>query len=171
MIYQKLLQLLFVLGIGIVVLSLMGTAVLANSGTNIELWVQDIGWSEGNLVSPVQDGSVSIEILLDTLPPVIEEGDPITFVSACGFHSDEDIALGIGVENGGADGLIICKLLNEDGNAIAEGSIPLTLSEMNPNLAYEASEVLIININQPISDDATLFDNFFDAKIIVEAPL
>jgi len=145
----------------------MGTAVLANTGTNIELWVQDIGWGEGDLESPVQDGSVSLEILLDTIPPVNEEDDPITFVDACGFHSDEDIVLGKGF----SDGLIICKLLNEDGNAIAEGDIPLTVSEVDDTVAYSASETLIININQPISADATHFDNFFDAKIILEAPL
>ena len=60
--------------------------------------------------------------------------------------------------------MIICKLLNEDGNAIAEGDIPLTVSEVDDTVAYSASETLIININQPISDDATHFDNFFDGK-------
>ena len=161
MIHSEILQILFVVGIGIVVLSLMGTAVLANTGTNIELWVQDMGWAEGDLVSPVQN--VSIEILLDTIP-----GEPpITFVSGCLFTSTEDIPLGTGK----SDGLIICKLLNIDGNAIAEGSIPLTISAVDDTVAYKANEELTIIINQPISAVATHFDNFYDATIIVEGPL
>ena len=128
---------------------------------NIDLWVQAIGWGEGDLETPIDNAKV--EIFLDTIP-----GDPpITFVSACGFSSTEDIPLG----QGKADGLIICKLLNEDGNAIAEGSIPLTVSAVNPNVAYDKSETLRIDINQPISLDATHIDQFFDAMIIVEAPL
>ena len=137
--------------------------MLANTGTDIDMWVQSIGWGEGDFVSPVQDGNASIEILLDTIPGT----PPITFISACTFSSIEDIPLG----QGKADGLIICKLLNEDGNAIAEGSIPLTVSAVNPNVAYDKSETLIIDINQPISEDATHIDQFFDAMIIVEAPL
>ena len=145
----------------------MGTAVLANTGANIDLWVQAIGLAEGDINSPVQPGNASIEILLDTIPPINEEEDPITFVSGCGFHSDEDIPLGTGV----SDGLIICKLLNQDGNPIAEGDSLLTVSQSNPNLAYEASETVVININQPINIDSTYFDNFYDAKIIIQAPL
>jgi len=137
--------------------------MLANTGTDIDMWVQSIGWGEGDFVSPVQDGNASIEILLDTIP-----GDPpITFVSACAFSSTEDIPLG----QGKADGLIICKLLNKDGNAIAEGSIPLTVSAVNPNVAYDKSETLIIDITQTISADSTHINNFFDAMIVIEAPL
>ena len=154
-------QILYVLGLGIVVLSLMGTSLLASSGNNIELWAQPIGWGEGDLESPIDNAKV--EILLDIL-----EGDPpITFVSACDFSSTEDIPKG----QGKAEGVIICKILNEDGNAIAEGSIPLTVSEVNSNVAYDKSETLRIDINQPISEDATHIDRFFDAMIIVEAPL
>jgi len=162
---DNLMQMLYLLGLGIVGLSLMGTGMLANTGGNIDLWVQAIGWGEGDLESPVDNAKV--EILLDTIPPENEGDDPITFVSACGFSSTEDIPLG----QGKSDGLIICKLLNEDGNAIAEGSIPLTVSAVNPNVAYDKSETLIIDINQPISLDATHIDQFFDAMIIVEAPL
>ncbi len=158
-------QILYVLGLGIVVLSLMGTGMLANTGGNIDLWVQAIGWGEGDLETPIDNAKV--EILLDTIPPENEVDDPITFVSACGFHSDENIPLGEGF----SDGLIICKILNEDGNAIAEGDIPLTVSVVDPNFAYTASETLIIDINQPISEDATHFDRFFDMRIILEAPL
>ena len=139
--------------------------MLANTGGNINLWVQAIGWGEGNLESPIDNAIV--EILLDTIPPANEVDDPITFVSACGFHSDENIPLGEGF----SDGLIICKILNEDGNAIAECDIPLTVSVVDPNFAYTASETLIIDINQPISEDATHIDRFFDMRIILEAPL
>ena len=68
-------QILYVLGLGIVVLSLMGTGMLANTGGNIDLWVQAIGWGEGDLERP--DGNVKVEILLDTIPPENEGDDPI----------------------------------------------------------------------------------------------
>ena len=157
-------QILYLLGLGIVVLSLMGTGMLANTGGNINLWVQAIGWGEGDLESPIDNAKV--EILLDTIPPENEVDDPITFVSACGFHSDENILLGEGF----SDGLIICKILNEDGNAIAEGEMILTEID-ETGLVYEGSETLIIDINQPISEDATHIDRFFDMRIILEAPL
>jgi len=137
--------------------------MLANTGGNIDLWVQAIGWGEGDFVSPVQDGNASIEILLDTIPVT----PPITFISACAFSSTEDIPLG----QGKADGLIICKLLNKDGNAIAEGFLPLTVSAVNPNVAYDKSETLIIDITQTINADSTHIVNFFDAMIVIEAPL
>jgi len=137
--------------------------MLANTGTDIDMWVQSIGWGEGDFVSPVQDGNASIEILLDT----IQGTPPITFVSACAFSSTEDIPLG----QGKADGLIICKLLNKDGNAIAEGFLPLTVSAVNPNVAYDKSETLIIDITQTINADSTHIVNFFDAMIVIEAPL
>ncbi len=137
--------------------------MLANNGANIDLWIQATGFGEGDLESPVLDGNASIEILLETIP-----GDPpITFISACIFSSTEDIPLG----EGKADGLIICKLLNIDGNAIAEGFLPLTVSAVNPNVAYDKSETLIIDITQTISADSTHIDNFFDAMLIIEAPL
>jgi len=157
-------QILYVLGLGIVVLSLIGTGMLANTGGNINLWVQAIGWGEGDLESPIDNAIV--EILLDTIPPENEVDDPITFVSACGFHSDENIPLGKGI----SDGLIICKILNEDGNAIAEGEMILTEID-ETGLVYEGSETLIIDINQPITEDATHIDRFFDMKLIVEGPL
>jgi len=158
------LQILYLLGLGIVVLSLMGTGMLANTGGNINLWVQAIGWGEGDLETPVDNAKV--EILLDTIPPENEGDDPITFVSACGFHSDENIPLGKGI----SDGLIICKILNEDGNAIAEGEMILTEID-ETGLVYKGSETLIIDINQPITEDATHIDRFFDMKLIVEGPL
>ncbi|MEX0656422.1 MAG: hypothetical protein WD154_02615, partial [Nitrosopumilaceae archaeon] len=87
---------------------------------------------------------------------------PVTIVTACAFHSDEDILPGT-ERSDGSDGKLICKLLNEDGNAIAEGDI--TFSQ------YAASEILEIPINQPIFLGATNFDNVFDAMVIVQGPL
>ncbi len=141
----------------VILLSLTGTAILGEPWNNIGLVVQAIGWGEKNLESPLIDAS--IELMLDTVPGENPEAPPITIVAACGFRSDENIPKGTGIANG----TIICKLLNEDGNAIAEGDVTIT--------SYTAGDLVIIDINQPIFIGANHFVNVFNATVIVEAPL
>ena len=135
----------------------MGTGFLGEPVNNIKLWVQALGVGEGDLETPIT--TATVDLLLDVVPNENPEAPPVTIVTACAFHSDEDILLG----TGRSDGKLICKLLNEDGNAIAEGDIPFT--------EYTASDTLEIPINQPIFIGATNFDNVFDAMIIVQGPL
>ena len=152
-------QLIIVFGLAVVILGIVGTGLLAQP-TNIKLWVQALGFGEADLVSPIDDAS--IELMLDTAPSVDPEGNPITItiVTACGFRSQDIIPLGDGI----AEGKIICKLLNEAGNAIAEGDIPF--SSYDP-----ADTLLIINITQPAFIGATNFENVFNATIIIQGPL
>jgi len=139
-------------------LGIVGTGLLAQP-TNIKLWVQAIGFGEADLVSPIDDAS--IELMLDTVPSEIPLADPITIVTACAFHSNDIIpAVPPPVKS---EGKVICKLLNEDGNAIAEGSMPLS--------SYDPAETLIIRIDQPAFLGATNFGNVDDAMVIIEGPL
>jgi hypothetical protein len=135
----------------------MGTGFLGEPVNKINLWVQELGFGEGNLESPIT--TASVDLLLDSVLAEDPEADPITIVSKCAFSSEEDIDIGTGK----SDGKLICKLLNADGNAIAEGDI--TFSQ------YTAGDIIEIPITQPIFIGATNFDNVFDAMVIVQGPL
>ena len=139
-----------------VVLGIVGTGLLAQP-TNINLFVQALGIGEADLVSPIDNAS--IELMLDTAPSEDPQDPPITIVSACAFHSDENIEIGTGK----SEGKLVCKLLNADGNAIAEGDIPFS--------QYTASDTLTIPINQPAFIGATNFALVDDAMIIIQGPL
>ena len=152
-----LLQLIIVLALLVIVGGLLGTGFLGEPVNNIDLWVQALGFGEGDIETPIT--AATVDLLLDAVPSQDPQMPPVTIVSACAFHSDEDINLGTGK----SDGKLICKLLNKDGNAIAEGDI--TFSQ------YTASDTLTIPINQPIFIGATNFDNVFDAMVIVQGPL
>lgn len=140
-----------------VILGIVGTGLLAQP-TKINLFVQALGFGEANLVSPIDDAS--IELMLDTVPSGNPDKPLITIVTACGFSSQDIIPLGTGI----SDGKIVCKLLNEAGNAIAEGDI--TFSSYDP-----AVNMTIVPINQPAFLGATNFDNVFNATIIIQGPL
>ena len=149
-------QLIIVLALLVVVAGIMGTGFLGVPVNKIDLWVQTLGFGEGDLESPIT--AASIDLLLNATSET-PQAPPVTIVSACAFHSDENIDIGTGK----SEGKLICKLLNADGNAIAEGDITF--------LSYTASDILTIPINQPIFIGATNFDNVFDAMIIVQGPL
>ena len=139
-------------------LGMVGTGFLTQPQNNINLFVQALGFGEADLVSPIDDAS--IELMLDTAPSENPEAPPVTVVTACGFRSQDIIPLA----TGRAEGKIVCKLLNEDGNAIAEGDIPLS--------SYDPADTLVIvPINQPAFLGATNFDNVFDAMVIIQGPL
>ena len=153
------LQLIVVLLLVGIIAGITGTGFLADPMNKIDLWVQEIGFGEGNLESPVTNAAV--DLLLDVVPSEDPEAPPVTIVTACAFHSTDSINLGTGK----SDGKLICKLLNADGNAIAEGDVPF--SSYDP----ATDPPIIIQINQPIFIGATNFDNVFDAMVIIQGPL
>jgi len=152
------LQLLIVLGLGALFLGLMGTAYLGEQNGEIDLLVQALGWGEKNIEVPITDAEV--EIRLNTIPGDSPEAPSQTIVEACVFHSDERIDE---VEKSLSDGRLICKILNEDGNAILEGSMTFT--------SYTPSSTVVIDMNQPVFEDAILFENGFDLRLIVQGPI
>ena len=139
-------------------LGALGTAYLEEQTGEIDLLVQALGWGEKTIEEPITNGKV--EIRLDTIPGDTEEDPPQTIVKACGFQSDDPIDA---VENSLSDGRIICKVLNVDGNAILEGSTTFR--------SYNASETVVIDLNQPIFEDAILFENAFNMTVIVQGPI
>lgn len=135
----------------------MGTGFLGVPVNKIDLWVQALGFGEGDLESPIT--TATVDLLLDLVPAEDPQMPPVTIVSACAFRSGENIK--IGTEK--SEGKLVCKLLNSEGNAIAEGDITF--------LSYTAGDILTIPINQPIFIGATNFKNVYDAMIIVQGPL
>ena len=151
-------QILIVLGLGALFLGLMGTAYLGEQNGEIDLLVQALGWGEKTIEVPITDAEV--EIRLNTIPGDSPESPSQTIVEACVFHSDERIDE---VEKSLSDGRLICKILNEDGNAILEGSMTFT--------SYTPSSTVVIDMNQPVFEDANLFENGFDLRLIVQGPI
>jgi len=111
--FKKALQRIIVIALAVVIVSLIGTGVLAEPWNEFDLFVQQFGWAEENLVSPVSNPSIDVRLIQVPNPP----GDPINLISACIFHSSADIPAGTGLAQGSA----ICKLLDDQGLAIAEG--------------------------------------------------
>jgi len=166
-------QPIVLLGVAVAAVALVGTGFLNNNSWNeFELWVQQLGWGEDMLTSPISHAFVDLEIK----KLVNDNGTPISdcpddedreaceanarmddyydnVIHECSFHADKDIpappASGQGTEvlvlN---EGVIICKMLNEDGNAIAEGRI--TIVDID---GYTSSDKEFIPISQCILPD------------------
>ena len=152
---KKVLQRIIVLAIVVVIISLMGTGVLAEPWNEFDLFVQDFGWGEETLVSTVSNPNVEIRLIQVPNPP----SDPINLISACIFHSAEDIPAG----NGLAQGSAICKLLDDQGLAIAEGRIFFK--------SYTASDDLQVFISQMVFPGSNNNELIFDIKLIIQKPI
>jgi len=156
--FNNILQSIVLLGVGVIVLGLFGTAYLDEHINEINILVQALGWGEKIIEVPIT--TADVEIMLDTIPGANPQDPPQTIVKGCGFHSEESIDA---VVDSLSDGRIICKLLNNEGNAILEGSTTFT--------SYASSSTIVIDMNQPITEDAILFVNGLDMRIIVQAPI
>lgn len=177
-------QPIILLGVAVAAAALVGTGFLNNDSWNeFELWVQQLGWGEDMLNSPISHAFVDLEVkkivndagtdpavecagLDDTTTPTLAEctalnlGDDYfdNVIQSCSFHADKDIpapptpvaalpgvpGLDVQVFN---EGVIICKMLNEDGNAIAEGKV--TIVDID---GYTSSDKKFVPIQQCITD-------------------
>ena len=188
-------QPIIVIGAAVVAVALVGTGFLGEPWNNIELWVQELGWGEENLQAPISHAYIDLE-----LKKVINEnGTPMSdcdpeptpeciaeqraddyfnnIIKACSFHSDQSLAPA-DPELNIAPALIICKLTNEEGLAIAEGKVILdgdgddTCDQRDPpRNGYEASDPLRIDICQTAYDFSNEVQEVHDIKIIVENAL
>jgi len=200
-------QPIVLLGVAVAAVALVSTGFLNDnmSWNEFELWVQQLGWGEDRLTSPISMAHVDLEIKkivndagtdpADCDEQTQEEQDECikaanwddyfdNVIQSCSFHGDKDINLPpaststneVTVLN---DGIIICKMLNEDGNAIAEGK--RTIVEMG---GYTASDKEIIHINQCITENGLVSVPFPDpancldvqtpihfVKLVVEDPI
>jgi len=152
---KKALQRIIVLALAVVIVSLMGTGVLAEPWNEFDLWVQQFGWAEENLVSPVSNPDVEVRLIQVPNPP----GDPINLISACIFHSAVDIPAGTGLAQGSA----ICKLLDDQGLAIAEGRSFFQ--------SYTASDDLQVFISQMIFPGSNNNELIFDIQFVIQKPI
>ncbi len=192
-------QPIIILGAAVVGVALLGTGFLGEPWNNIELWVQELGWGERNLESPISHAYIDLELKKE----INENGTPVdicnnitdpiakakciaearaddyfnNIIRACSFHSDDsldplDPTLGI------APALIICKLTNEEGLAIAEGKIILdgigdeTCPQRDPPMnGYDGSDTIRIDMCQFAFDFSNEVQEVHDIKIIVENAL
>ena len=133
----------------------MGTGVLAEPWNEFDLFVQDFGWAEENLVSPVSSPSVEVRLIQVPNPP----GDPDNFIESCVFTSTIDIPAGTGLSQGSA----ICKLVNDQGQAIAEGRIFF--------LSYTANDDLIVPIGSFVFPGSNNNELIFDIQFVIQKPI
>jgi len=150
--------------LGIVIVSFTGIGVTqADSWNNFDVWVQQYGWTEADIVPPVSN--FSIELIQETAPndndtPTNPADDfDETFVKGCIFSSTENMPEGTGL----SPGKVICKLLNENGDAIAEGREFF--------FSYTANDPINILSFDRISVESLKLDNIFDVTAVVEAPI
>jgi len=172
-------QPIIILGAVVVAAALIGTGFLGQGG-NIQLFLQQLGWGEADLVAPISHAFIDLELKKvpnDNGTPQDRSDDYFNnLISACSFHSDDDIrAPDPRTELN--SGVIICKLTNEDDKAIAEGRILLN-GQQDPEcpqpettLGYESSDKLIIEICQTAFPESNEVQNIHDVKIVVEGAL
>ena len=152
---KKVLQRIIVLALAVVIVSLMGTGVLAEPWNEFDLFVQQFGWGEENLVSPVSNPTVEVRINQIPNPP----GDPINLITACVFKSAQDLPEASGLSRGSA----ICKLIDDQGLAIAEGRLSFK--------SYTANEDLIVIITDLVFPGSNNNELIFDIKFIIQKPI
>lgn len=150
--------------LGIVIVSFTGIGVqqVQSAGT-FDVWVQQYGWAEEDIVPPVSN--FSVELILEKANN--DNGTPLnptddffeTFVKGCIFSSTENMPEGTGL----SPGKVICKLLNADGDAIAEGREFF--------FSYTANDPINIMSLDRISPESIKLANVFDVTAVVEAPI
>jgi len=180
-------QPIIILGAAVVGVALLGTGFLGEPWNNIELWVQELGWGERNLEAPISHAYIDLELKKEINDgPDGERGTNDDYfnniIRACSFHSDDSLDE-VDAELGIAPALIICKLTNEEGLAIAEGRVILNGVQPNPEdpdaciqrdtvlNGYEGSTTIRIDICQTAFDFSNEVQEVHDIKIIVENAL
>ncbi len=183
-------QPIILLGVAVAAVALVGTGFLnSDSWNQFELWVQQLGWGENMLMSPISHAFVDLEvkkILNDNDTPQNPADDYFdNVIQSCSFHADKDIeappapvaagpttpGLAVTVIN---EGVIICKMLNDQQQAIAEGKVSIVDIE-----GYTSSEKEYVPIVQCITETGLVEDaNCLDVqtpihyvKLVVENAL
>ena len=175
------------IGAAAAALALIGTGFLNdNPFGNIALWVQELGWGEQDLAPPITHAYIDLELKKVRNPGtdgIADTADDYfnNLIHACSFHSDQDIE---GEDNDPrtetlADALIICKLTDENNNAISEGKLVLNGEEAPedcpqqsaPLDRYDASDKILIEMCQFAFPNSNEVQEVHDVKIIVEGVL
>ena len=159
-------QPIILLGVAAVAVTLIGTGFLAEPWNQFDLWVQQFGWGEADIDSPISQAAVDLNIkkvLNDNGTPSDVTDDYFdNIISHCSFHSGDSIAAA--EDHNISPGKIICKLTDDRDLAIAEGHIEID--------SYIGSDHLFIKIDMlafPGANDVTA--PIHDVKLVVEAPI
>ena len=193
-------QPIIILGAAVVGVALLGTGFLGEPWNNIELWVQELGWGERNLEAPISHAYIDLELkkeinengtpraVCDSITDPVEKAKCVAdaksddyfnnVIKACSFHSDDSLDE-LDPKLGLSPALIICKLTNEEGLAIAEGK--QILNGNNELLecpqrdevqnGYDGSSTIRIDLCQFAYDFSNEVQDVHDIKIIVENAL
>jgi len=172
-------QPIVLLGVAVAAVALVSTGFL-NEGEDtmwneFRVWLQQLGWGEAPLTSPISHAFVDLEVKKivndndtdadDCEEQTKEETDACraeafaddffdNVIQSCSFHADKNIpAPPADAQQVLNDGIIICKMLNEDGNAIAEGK--RTIVSLGTD-GYLASTKILIPIEQCITDEGVV---------------
>jgi len=194
-------QPIIILGAAVVGVALLGTGFLGEPWNNIELWVQELGWGEENLLTPIshayidlelkkeindngttEQKCIDLELSEEAEAQCIKDADEDDFfnniIKACSFHSDDSLDEAAQDPFNLSPALIICKLTNEEGLAIAEGKIILdgigdeTCPQRDPPMnGYVGSDSIRIDMCQFAFDFSNEVQEVHDIKIIVENAL
>ena len=172
-------QPIILLGVAVAAVALVGTGFLATPWNQFELFVQQLGWGEAALDSPVSNASVDLEIkkILNDAGTPSDTSDDFydNVISDCSFHSATTIPPATG--SGARDGVIICKILNEELQAFAEGHIPIPAAT---GYIGSTTPALLIPIDMCVdsADPTGSTPNCLDVqapihavKVVVEAPI
>ena len=138
-----------IIGIGT---AAMGVGFLA---PGFDLTLQTLGAQEELLEKPITSASVDFLLTkIETLKDGTSKTIFVNVIDACSFHSPQDI---------GTNGVIICKLLDSEGDIVAEGRLNIgkifTL--------YFGSDVTFIEIDQVGTFGANDVQNIEKVKIVV----
>jgi hypothetical protein len=175
-------QPIIILGAAVVAVALVGSGFLGDPWNNIELWVQELGWGEQDLQAPISHAYIDLELKKEVNPGA--DGETGTdddyfdnLIKACSFHSDQSLDA-FDPQLGLAPALIICKLTNDQDQAIAEGKIILdgvgdeSCEQRDaPQNGYQGSSHIRIDICQTAYPGANGVMEVHDIKIVVEDAL
>ncbi|MCZ6582496.1 MAG: hypothetical protein O6761_04915 [Thaumarchaeota archaeon] len=185
-------QPIIVLGAAVVGLALLGTGFLGNADdvwNRITLFVQQMGWGEAQINSPISAASIDLELkkVKNSNGTPQDPSDDFfdNIIRSCSFHSLQSIPAA--TSDVLAHPLIICKILNGNQQAIAEGRLILdgvdrvTLTDQQKEdggceqreaeLGYEGSDMINIDICQCAFEGACDVQRAHDIKIIVEGAI
>ena len=171
-------QPIILLGVAVAAVALVSTGFLAEPWNQFDLWVQQLGWGENMLNSPISHATVDLEVKkivndAGTTDPADDYFDNV--IQSCSFHSGDSIPAAQGAVI--SEGVIICKMLDDRGLAIAEGKLAIPTG-------YTESSHLFVPISQCITDTGVVSTpdgtpaNCLDVqtpihqvKLVVEAPI
>jgi len=146
---------------------LISTGFLAGSN-EFQIWVQDLGFAEDEIESPLEHANVDFEITKTPVDPddIPNTGDEFfkNNITACSFHTFEEL------DNGGD---LICKLfswdLNEERVVVCEGRVTIGGDDPDgndPPANYVPSTTFFIEVEQEAYVGACDVQNIDFVKIV-----